>query len=161
MRNLHGNRADCIYDVPPVCSAQWTQTDWDNRCQNSDHKPKSERRRLALEKHYANCAALVALCGGTKTGKRASTILFHAERQAHDAMIRLCNDSTLIYDELDRIKGAVRLRVIEALGSLPPGFFINQDPRGYALKLEANSVDIPFERDWGGYQILSPEIEGN
>jgi hypothetical protein len=42
-------------------------------------------------------------------------------------------------------------------GRIPAGFVINQDPRGYSLKLRG---DIPagMEKDWGGYGILAPEI---
>jgi hypothetical protein len=34
----HGDRAECLYTVPDVCSARWTQEDWDRRCQNPNHK---------------------------------------------------------------------------------------------------------------------------
>ena len=37
------------------------------------------------------------------------------------------------------------------------GFFINYDSRGYALKIKAENS--PLEQDWGGYYILSPEIQ--
>ena len=48
---------------------------------------------------------------------------------------------------------------IEPLGGkLPKGFFVNLDPRGYALKLEPGSVPYPLHEDWGRYQILAPEI---
>jgi len=45
------------------------------------------------------------------------------------------------------------------LGGLPPGFFVNGDPRGYALKLEPGSVPFPLHEDWGRYQILAPVID--
>jgi hypothetical protein len=37
------------------------------------------------------------------------------------------------------------------------GFFINYDSRGYALKIKADNS--PLGQDWGGYYILSPEIQ--
>ncbi len=38
------------------------------------------------------------------------------------------------------------------------GFFINQDPRGYALKIADNSNTHPVTfTDWGGYKILAPD----
>lgn len=50
-------------------------------------------------------------------------------------------------------------------GQLPKGFFINGDPRGYALKLDDEAYEdiAPEQRpisytDWGGYMILAPEI---
>ena len=39
-------------------------------------------------------------------------------------------------------------------------FFINTDPRGYALKLNITAVEqakYDIYRDWGGYGILAPE----
>ena len=36
------------------------------------------------------------------------------------------------------------------------GLFINYDSRGYALKIKAENS--PLGQDWGGYYILSPEI---
>jgi hypothetical protein len=42
------------------------------------------------------------------------------------------------------------------------GIFINTDPRGYALKLDAvNSATVPdgMYTDWGGYGILAPVID--
>jgi len=54
-------------------------------------------------------------------------------------------------------------------GKLPKGFFINGDPRGYALKLDPeawkvsdnaqeNYEAMPIKyTDWGGYMILAPE----
>lgn len=42
---------------------------------------------------------------------------------------------------------------------LPAGFFINSDPRGYALKLDNERATIPegMYTDWGGYGIFAPE----
>lgn len=52
-------------------------------------------------------------------------------------------------------------------GTLPKGFFINGDPRGYALKInsgnEAGQAHHPeyipqgLHKDWGDYGILAPE----
>ena len=44
------------------------------------------------------------------------------------------------------------------------GFFINRDPRGYALKIKSEVTakeyaEVGLHRDWGGYGILSPTIE--
>ena len=39
-------------------------------------------------------------------------------------------------------------------------FFINTDPRGYALKLNITAIEqakYDIYRDWGGYGILAPE----
>lgn len=52
-------------------------------------------------------------------------------------------------------------------GTLPQGFFINGDPRGYALKINAGNeagmehhpeyIPEGLHKDWGGYGILAPE----
>lgn len=46
------------------------------------------------------------------------------------------------------------------LGRLPDGFFVNGDPRGYALKIDNDKSSIPdgMHTDWGGYGILAPEL---
>jgi hypothetical protein len=66
----------------------------------------------------------------------------------------------------------IKRRVEQLFGCLPPGFFVNGDPRGYALKLDPEAPQVEglpsakaliesarLHRDWGGYGILSPEIE--
>ena len=54
-------------------------------------------------------------------------------------------------------------------GKLPKGFFVNGDPRGYALKLNSDAWKVSDDArenyearpisytDWGGYMILAPE----
>lgn len=47
------------------------------------------------------------------------------------------------------------------IGKTP--IFVNGDPRGYALKIDdeymrAHKIDL--HRDWGGYGIVAPEIDG-
>ena len=49
-------------------------------------------------------------------------------------------------------------------GSLPPGFKLNLDPRGYALKLDFTKVRdnknyLEIETDFGGFGILVPEFK--
>ncbi len=37
--------------------------------------------------------------------------------------------------------------------------FINQDPRGYALKIEDSYArNLQIHRDWGGYGIIAPDL---
>ena len=45
-------------------------------------------------------------------------------------------------------------------GKLPEGFFVNSDPRGYALKIhDSQAKQFPgLHRDWGGYGCLAAEI---
>ena len=54
------------------------------------------------------------------------------------------------------VKAVVRLHG----GTKPVGFFVNSDPRGYALKIDNEKTQIPegLQKDWGGYGILAPEF---
>ena len=55
-------------------------------------------------------------------------------------------------EQLDAIAARDVARI---LGYIPAGFFVNGDPRGYALKVEAEyRGDLP--QDFGGYGILAP-----
>lgn len=51
-------------------------------------------------------------------------------------------------------------RVKKVFGRVPTGFFINGDPRGYALKIDNEKGIIPegMQKDWGGYGLLAPKI---
>jgi hypothetical protein len=41
-------------------------------------------------------------------------------------------------------------------------FFVNGDPRGYALKMSSNwAIDKRIHRDWGQYGILAPDLTTN
>ena len=57
---------------------------------------------------------------------------------------------------------AIKKSVVNLLGSPADGIvFINQDPRGYALKIKANVMylrDYVLYRDMGGFGILSPDF---
>jgi hypothetical protein len=54
--------------------------------------------------------------------------------------------ASTIYNRVSKIFG----------GKLPDGFFYNQDPRGYSLKLK--KCPAGMESDWGGFGILAAEI---
>ena len=45
-------------------------------------------------------------------------------------------------------------------GTLPEGFMLNLDPRGYALKIdfEGNTNLLNIETDFGGFGILCPDF---
>jgi hypothetical protein len=75
-------------------------------------------------------AATTAYCNGTLTERGCDAACEYAQKQ-----------------------------VTKLFGKLPAGFFVNRDPRGYALKLEEKSVAFDLHRDWGNYQILAPLID--
>ena len=81
------------------------------------------------------------------------------ENQAHKLAEDICN-AAMEEEEIERREN----NIINALKGmfkdekLPEGFFINFDPRGYALKIKENQVPEGLETDWGGYGILCPEF---
>lgn len=86
-----------------------------------------------------------------------------ALRSVEDKAHRLAED----YCNVELPEGEYQRREAEIVGSVaglfggnvPEGFFVNGDPRGYALKLDNDKVKIPegMHTDWGGFGILAPE----
>jgi transcription initiation factor IIE alpha subunit len=60
-----------------------------------------------------------------------------------------CPESDAKLDEIEK-------QVQKIFDNKLEGLFINYDSRGYALKIKADNN--PLGQDWGGYYILSPEI---
>jgi transcription initiation factor IIE alpha subunit len=61
-----------------------------------------------------------------------------------------CPESDAKLDEIEK-------QVQKIFDNKLEGLFINYDSRGYALKIKADNS--PLGQDWGGYYILSPEIQ--
>jgi hypothetical protein len=99
--------------------------------------------------------------GCALTGLQLWRKLVKIEREAHDAALRLCNDSSYTQEAFERAKNKALEQVEKTFGQLPPSFFVNSDPRGYALKLDNDKTTIPegMHRDMGGYGILAAIIE--
>jgi hypothetical protein len=96
--------------------------------------------------------------------------LLSLERKAGLNALNYCNGEEWQYgrlirkamtsEEYDAAQDEIEEQVKRLFdGNLPAGFFINGDPRGYALKIDNNKVTIPagLHTDWGGYGILAPE----
>ena len=138
---------------------------------------KKERRQQQLERHYQTLEQLARFCGVTEpNGKKISVNLLKLEHEAHKACEWYCNGVDVFgvefgEDRLDAVLEPIKEKVLKLFGGKLPGFFINQDPRGYALKIQddivrnyADAGVTPFiniQRDWGGYGLLAPEITGN
>lgn len=82
--------------------------------------------------------------------------LLRVERKAHRLAEQRCDDPTMTEERKERLEERYTKEVVKILGYLPSGFFINDDPRGYALKIEGESP-ISYT-DWGGYHILAPNF---
>jgi len=129
---------------------------------------KKERRAAQLLAHYATCERLARQLGGTNPdGKKISVALWKIERFANEAATDYCNGD-MTSDQWEARKEFDRANVAKLFGKLPPGFFVNNDPRGYALKIDNETPEgaaliaaVKLHTDWGGFGILSPEIDGN
>lgn len=132
---------------------------------------KLESRKETLENHYQLCGKLGALTGSTKTGKKISVELMKLEKIAHDGATAHCNgDEAFLANGLEYLFRSsehawpmfcamIENRLEGILGSTPKGFFVNGDARGYALKIDSDSkLPLDLHQDWGGYQILSPDL---
>ena len=78
------------------------------------------------------------------------------ERKAHKWAEDSCNYE--ISERTEARRHSIIERDVRRVfgGELPQGFFINGDPRGYALKIDPEKGDTAgLERDWGGYGLLA------
>lgn len=82
------------------------------------------------------------------------------EQEAHRMAESYCN-GTIDSDSMDKAEAFFSKEVGDILGQVPRGFFVNRDPRGYALKLDPEFMHVPdgMQKDWGGYGLLAPEID--
>lgn len=113
-----------------------------------------------LKARAAHHAALAAMLppGSKLTGLSVWRKLRRIEREANSIGLDMCNTG-ISEAEKERRDAAVESKIKAIFGKLPKGFFINHDPRGYALKLEEGSGPAGLHRDWGNYQILACEID--
>ena len=82
------------------------------------------------------------------------------ENVAHWRAEQYCN-GRIDGDTWEKVESGIE-KAIKRLhgGTLPAGFFVNSDPRGYALKINNEKTQIPegLHKDWGGYGCLAPEF---
>lgn len=86
-------------------------------------------------------------------------ILLKAEREARRRTTLECNQA-ISDEESEKWSEKFLNRLTKNLGvsKMPDGFFINYDPRGYALKMKEGTFPQGLWTDWGGYGILAPEF---
>lgn len=121
---------------------------------------KSKDSDLIEQMRAAHHAALKAMLppGDPHNGRAVWRRLRIVELAVNRAAVQLSNVG-LSEDEQDRVRAHATSKVTEIFGRPLPGFFVNWDPRGYALKLQPKSVPYDLHTDWGGYQILAPSID--
>ena len=85
--------------------------------------------------------------------------LARAEREAHRRTTLECNEA-ISDEESEKWHDRFVSRLTKNLGvdKMPDGFFINYDPRGYALKMKEGTFQKGLWTDFGGYGILAPEF---
>ncbi len=137
-----------------------------------------ERRAAQLLAHYETCERLAAYVGKRMDGRKISVALCKIERDASNAATAQCNAESYNgqpfrkEEQWEEFKRSIAERVAMVFGRsprpehAPPGFFLNTDPRGYALKIDNEKPEgaaliaaVKLHTDWGGYGILSPEID--
>ena len=117
-----------------------------------------QRRR---ENHHKALEVLAYQVGCDTPGLALWRQLRRIETWISYYSVEYCN-GTIDTDKFESVKQQARNRLTKVFGGrIPEGVFINSDPRGYALKLDNEHVEIPqgMERDWGGYGILAAEID--
>ena len=125
-------------------------------------KPHVLRWRTA---HHA-ALRIMRQDGNNLSGLQIWQKLRRIEAEAHQLAEDCCNFLDMESAEYEQRREKVESKVKAVFGgSSPPGFFVNLDPRGYALKLESGSFVAPagcgahLQTDLGGYQILAAEID--
>lgn len=128
---------------------------------------KTTETKLRNYRHFDRMKTLLLKCGvGVDQNieyltAETLTTLAKYERTTRRLAMALCNfgdDDGRIDKKFEKIE----MKVMAIFDGKLEGFFINRDPRGYALKIDdeimkTKYADVPLEKDWGGYGILSPE----
>lgn len=118
---------------------------------NTPTKEQQKARRYAVLTNHIK--ELQAMGYKYETLKPIRTL----ENKAHRLCELSCNgeiDEQVFEKQIAEIGYKVRQLFTQNINEY--GFFINQDPRGYALKLESGAGKLSFT-DWGRYEILAPE----
>lgn len=139
-------------------------------------KPQTEHVTRWREAHHKSLVMLASRInpGNKLTGLQLWRKLCQIEREASDGATAYCNGEIhtaaqrLVWnfnaDEnaWENFSQWIEAKVAKVFGGkLPQGFFVNGDPRGYALKLDNEKVTIPdgMHTDWGNDGILAAVIE--
>ena len=97
---------------------------------------------------------------------RAYKRLRRVERETNRATVAHCEVPNFDWEKA-RENAEFKVKRIFG-GKLPPGFFVDGDPRGYALKIDGGQsyegdfhpeyIPEGLHKDFGGYGILAPEF---
>lgn len=117
---------------------------------------KHDRMYERIRKHGENLLAIfpnVTEPDPVKLCKKLRRIEAEGERHA----LAMCNDAHYCsdYDKLEQIADKIRDKANKLLGT--NRIRLNQDPRGYALKVDLKPGEH-LHTDWGGYGIIAPDL---
>lgn len=126
---------------------------------------KAELRIERLQEHYKKMQKLCDLsCCVRYTGKQISSKLLAIERRLEKPILDWAN-GVITEDQFNKYYNNALHDIYSLLPEMK-GFFIDTDPRGYALKINLDKAPdeyktIGLQTDWGGYALLAPVIDGN
>lgn len=131
------------------------------------NKKERERMLSQIEHHRIAIALLASDCGIVNPdGKKIAQKLRKIEERASRGALDLCNGE-MNQSGWTLLSRTVTQEVRDLFNNKIPGFFVNSDPRGYALKIREDEQrkleerGIKLSKDWGGYGLLAPEFNGN
>ena len=127
---------------------------------------KTSTHTTAARTRHHTALATLHTSPATADGLKMWRALRKIETTAHRAAEAYCNGE-IDMDGWERVRESTTTAAKKAFGgTLPEGFFVNGDPRGYALKIrgpEAGRPGFPIPdgmvTDWGGNGILAAIIE--
>lgn len=126
------------------------------------NKPtKKQQRSEAILRHGLRLKRIFPATGAIGPIALCKT-LHRIEVEAHRLAERQC-DEQLPEGYVEKKEASIMKRLENLLEFSKAGVpvLLNDDPRGYALKISDDYVranNIEIERDWGGYGIIAPEF---
>jgi len=130
---------------------------------------KKQRQYEQIKAHGENLLAIFPNATEKDPVSLCKT-LHRLEAKARRICTDYCNgdfDAGENGEALDATLDAILAKVNAILGNSGPDavpVFVNQDPRGYALKIDdvwIHNKQARIYPDWGGYGIIAPEITGD
>lgn len=119
---------------------------------------KKQKMYQQIQRHGDNLKVIFSLSDDTDSIKLCKK-LFRLENKAH----RLAEDDYNgidIYADVEKILKSVS-KILNLKNINDFKIFFNNDPRGYALKIDDEFVSknkLEIHRDWGGNGILAPDF---
>lgn len=129
---------------------------------------KKERMYARIKEHGNNLLKIFP-AASERDPVTLSKKAFALERKAHAIEEEACNGNpnARTEEQYNAWQASIEHReelihkAFERLFGVPLAYpyFINGDPRGYALKIKSEAAaNMNIPRDWGGYGIIAPDL---